>query len=181
MVIGRTVTCSPIFLQLWADCHSNDLFSLRKKGFVISGNQILKDARLCIPEDRVEGVFMTLQVETGHPGIDSPGLAAKARYQFPPHTKITERVRLICSGCIVCQSCFSSHFLQEKTFRINLVIEGFGASTLFGYFSHPAVEWRDENFNCIFVVCGPRLELVFNQTHFEGGSNRGESITPPFR
>jgi len=64
----------------------------------MSVNQIFQEAKLCVPDDRLEGIFMSLNVGTGHPGIDILVLATKARYQFLPHMKITERLRLIQMG-----------------------------------------------------------------------------------
>jgi len=58
----------------------------------------------------------------------SPRFAAKARYHFPPHMEITERVRLILRGCLVFQSCDSPNVSQEKPIRRNPVTEGFWVS-----------------------------------------------------
>jgi len=79
--------------QVWADCHRNDLYLLWPNGVQISTNHIFQYAKLCVPEDRLEGVLMALHVEIGHPGIDRLVLAAKARYKFPPYKKIL-------TGCV---------------------------------------------------------------------------------
>jgi len=99
----------------------------------------------------VYSILMEFHFETVHPGIDRLVLAAKARYQFPPHMKITERVLLIRRGCLVCQSRDSPNLSQEKPIRMNPVIEGFWASVCLDFFPLPPVEWRGENFDCILL------------------------------
>jgi len=90
----------------------------------------------------LEGILMAFDVETGHPGIDRLVLEAKAGHQFPPHMKITERVRLIRRGCLVCKSCDSSNVSQEKPIRMNPVVDGFWASVCLDIFSDQfAIDW----------------------------------------
>jgi len=127
------------------------------KGAQIYGNQIFQDAKLCVPEDRLEGILMAFDVETGHPGIDRLVLAAKAGHQFTPRMKTTERVRLIRRWCRVCQSCDSPDLSQGKPILMNPLEEGFGQVVVWIFHSH---QWNGGVKIMIafcFVLTAPRI------------------------